>query len=64
MILMRDLVRTAYLHPYFNMGDLTVVQENGPMIMFFISMAVVSAAIFYVLGLARSAGKKISSTSA
>ena len=64
MILMRDLVRTAYLHPYFNIGDLTVVQENGPMIMFFMSLAVVSAAIFYVLGLARSAEKEVSSTKA
>lgn len=59
MILMRDLVRTAYLQPYFHIRDLSVVQESGPMILFFVSLILVSAAIVWVLRLLPAAGGKI-----
>jgi hypothetical protein len=64
MILMRDLVRTAYLQPYFDIKTLTVVQESGPMIMFFMALALVSATIIYVLRLALAAEKTVSSSEA
>ena len=62
MTLMRDMVRTAYLSPYFDIRELTVVQENGPMILFFMSLALVSAAIIFVIRLALSSGNEVSSS--
>ncbi|WP_373498146.1 hypothetical protein [Desulfococcus sp.] len=61
MILMRDLVRTAYLKPYFSIRDLSVIQENGPMILFFMSLVLVSAAILWVLRLLPAAERKTAS---
>jgi len=36
MILVRDLVRVAYLKPYFSLSDLTVVPQYSPFILFLI----------------------------
>ena len=58
MILMRDLVRTAYLKPYFHIRDLMVIQESGPMILFFVSLILVSGAILWVLRLLPVAEEK------
>jgi hypothetical protein len=35
---MRDIVRTAYLQPYFSSGSLTVVSQYGAMSMFLIAL--------------------------
>ncbi|MCL7487169.1 MAG: hypothetical protein M8357_03200 [Desulfobulbaceae bacterium] len=36
MILIRDLVRAAYLRPYFSLSDLEVVSQHSPMVVFLI----------------------------
>ncbi|MDX9817891.1 MAG: hypothetical protein RBT16_03195 [Desulfococcus multivorans] len=57
MILIRDLVRTAYLNPYFTIRDLTVIQQTGPMLMFWVVLATVLTLIFYLLRRLTSAKK-------
>jgi len=57
MILMRDLVRAAYLNPYFTIRDLPEIQQAGPMFLFLGSLATVLTLIFYVLRLSTSAKK-------
>jgi hypothetical protein len=54
MILMRDLVRTAYLSPYFSPGDLTVTGEHSPLVAFLFALIIgaVAVAIMVKWGLA------------
>lgn len=58
MIMIRDIVRTAYLSPYFNVTDLKVTGQYSPFIFFAVCLAVVTGLIIYVLGLAVKAGKE------
>ena len=58
MILIRDAVRTAYLAPYFKTSDLTVIDQYGPMLFFFVSLMVVGGICVYVLQLAKMTSKE------
>lgn len=58
MVLLRDLLRTAYLAPYFSLGDLKVVPEYSPMVLFLAAFAAGIAVIVYMLKLAADAGKE------
>jgi hypothetical protein len=49
MVLVRDMVRTAYLEPYFHPRDLPVVQQLSPLILFFVSLIIVAALIWYMV---------------
>ena len=49
MVLVRDLVRTAYLAGVFHPRDLTVVPQMSPMILFFVSLVAVAGILVYVL---------------
>lgn len=60
MIFMRDLVRIAYLKPYFQMSDLVVKTEYSPMIFFFVVFAGGLAMIAYMLKLALECRKEVS----
>lgn len=51
MVLARDGLRRAYLEPYFSLGDLKVVSEYSPMILFLVSLAIGIAVIVYMLKL-------------
>ena len=58
MVLVRDLLRTAYLKPYFSPKDLKVVPEYSPMILFLVTFAVGIVIIVYMIKLSVSAGKE------
>ena len=58
MVLMRDILRQAYLAPYFSLSDLTVVRQYSPMLLFLVSFVAGIAIIAYMLKLAASAGKE------
>lgn len=58
MVLMRDLLRQAYLEPYFSLSDLTVVEQYSPMLLFLVAFAVGIGIIVYMLKLAAAAGKE------
>lgn len=60
MVLMRDMVRTAYLAPYFSLDDLPVTSEYSPLVMFFMALILGAA----VVVLAAKWGFKAASTSA
>lgn len=49
MVLVRDMVRTAYLEPVFHPGDLTVLPQAGPMVFFLISLVVVAGVLYWML---------------
>ncbi|MCW8893126.1 MAG: hypothetical protein OQL18_07385 [Deltaproteobacteria bacterium] len=59
MIFMRDLVRIAYLKPYFQLSDLTVQPEYSPMIFFLVVFAIGLALIGYMLKLAFGCRKEV-----
>lgn len=59
MILMRDLVRVAYLKPYFQLSDLTVQPEYSPMIFFLVVFVAGLALIGYMLKLAFGCRKEV-----
>ncbi|PLX99415.1 MAG: hypothetical protein C0622_10685 [Desulfuromonas sp.] len=59
MILIRDLVRTAYLEPYFSMSDLAVRPEYSPLIFFLVVFVAGLAMIAYMLKLAFSCRKEV-----
>ena len=59
MILMRDLVRIAYLEPYFQMADLTVRPEYSPLIFFLVVFAIGLALIGYMFKLVFSGRKEV-----
>ena len=52
MVLMRDMLRLAYLKPYFTPADLEVHAQYSPMIFFAISLIAGTAAIVHVIRLA------------
>ena len=52
MVFIRDIVRTAYLKPYFTLSDLTVVPQYSPMIFFLITLIAGIGLIGYMLKLA------------
>lgn len=52
MILMRDMVRTAYLKPFFEVSTLQVIPQYSPLVLFLISLAVGLAVVIYVIRLA------------
>lgn len=51
MILMRDIVRTAYLRPFFEVSELQVIPQHSPLIFFLISLVIGMAVIAYVIRL-------------
>jgi len=60
MIFMRDLVRIAYLKPYFQLSDLVVVPEYSPLIFFLVVFAIGLALIGYMLKLAFGCREEVS----
>ena len=58
MVLVRDLLRSAYLKPYFSLDSLKIVPEYSPMILFLVSFAAGIMVIIYMLKLASTAGKE------
>lgn len=52
MVVMRDMVRSAYLKSYFTLADLEVHTQYSPMIFFAISLIASIAVIVYVIRLA------------
>lgn len=56
MIGLRDLVRMAYLEPYFHPSDLEVTAQYGPMYFFLISFVIGIGAIAYMFKLHRQDG--------
>lgn len=59
MIFIRDLVRIAYLEPYFKLSDLTVQPEYSPMIFFLVVFVIGLALIGYMLKLAFGCRKEV-----
>ncbi len=59
MIFMRDLVRIAYLKPYFQLSDLVVEPHYSPMIFFLIVFAIGLTLIGYMLKLAFGCRKEV-----
>ena len=52
MVLMRDMVRAAYLNPYFTLSDLKVEPQYSPMIIFIVTLIAGIGLIGYMLKLA------------
>jgi hypothetical protein len=52
MIIMRDLVRVAYLRPYFSLADLKMVPQYSPMLVFLVIFAGGLWVIYWMLKLA------------
>jgi len=59
MVLIRDVVRTAYLRPYFHVSDLKVNPQYTPMLLFLVTLVVGIVLIVYMLKLALRAGKEV-----
>lgn len=55
MVLVRDVVRTAYLAPYFSVDQLTVQGQVSPMVVFFAFVIIGVAAVAYMLKLWKGA---------
>lgn len=60
MIFMRDLVRIAYLKPYFQLSDLIVEPQYSPLIFFLVVFAIGLALLGYMLKLAFGCRKEVS----
>lgn len=54
MVLMRDIVRTAYLKPYFSLSNLKIVPQYLPMFFFIITLIMGIGLVWYMLKLART----------
>ena len=52
MAIVRDLVRTAFLKPYFQLSDLTLVPQYSPMVVFLIALVLGLGLVGYMLNLA------------
>jgi len=52
MVLIRDMVRTAYLKPYFALSDIKVEPQYSPMILFIVTLIIGIGLIGYMLKLA------------
>ena len=59
MILIRDLVRIAYLEPYFQVSDLPLKAQYSPLIFFLVVFAAGLAIIGYMLKLAFGCRKEV-----
>jgi len=59
MIFMRDLVRVAYLKPYFQLSDLTVTSEYSSLMLFLVTFVIGLAMIGYMLKLALGCRKEV-----
>ncbi|MCP4668598.1 MAG: hypothetical protein GY849_19825, partial [Deltaproteobacteria bacterium] len=59
MALMRELVRKAYLGPYFSLSSLKVVPQYSPLIMFLCSFVVGLSVAGFILWLAAKSRKEI-----
>jgi len=59
MVLIRDMVRTAYLEPYFALSDLKVETQYSPMILFLITLMAGIGLIGYMLKLATKRKKEV-----
>lgn len=59
MIFMRDLVRIAYLKPYFKLSDIAVVPAYSSLIFFLVIFVVGLALIGYMLKLAFGCRKEV-----
>jgi len=59
MIFMRDLVRIAYLKPYFQLSDLIVEPQYSPLIFFLVVFAIGLVMIGYMLKLAFGCRKEV-----
>ncbi|MFO7666408.1 MAG: hypothetical protein R6V76_07310 [Desulfobacterales bacterium] len=49
MVLVRDMVRTAYLKPYFAVEKLKTIYQYSPMIMFLAALTVATVIIIYII---------------
>jgi len=49
MVLLRDMVRTAYLKPYFAVEKLKTIYQYSPMIMFLASLTIGTVIIIYII---------------
>ncbi len=49
MVLVRDMVRTAYLKPYFSIEKLKTIYQYSPMIMFLAALTVSTIIIIYII---------------
>ena len=58
MIILRDLVRSAYLQPYFRISDLKVIPQVSPLILFLVTLGIGLGAVVYILRLAFRAGNE------
>jgi len=59
MALVRELVRKAYLHPYFSLSSLNVVPQYSPLIMFLCSFVVGLSVVGFILRLAAKSRKEV-----
>lgn len=59
MVLMRDLVRFAYLKPYFHPADLTVTPEYSPFIFFLVVFVAGLVLVGYMIKLALGCKKEV-----
>ncbi|QTA91155.1 hypothetical protein [Desulfonema magnum] len=60
MIMMRDMVRTAYLKPFFEVSELNVIPDYSPLILFLVSLAAGISVVIYVIRLAIKSEQKTS----
>jgi len=49
MVIIRDMVRTAYLKPYFAVENLKTIYQYSPMIMFLAAVVVSTVVIIYII---------------
>jgi hypothetical protein len=59
MVIMRDIMRTAYLEPYFSLSDLKIEPQYSPMFFFLITAIIGISVITYMLRLAITSRKEI-----
>ena len=59
MIFIRDLVRIAYMEPYFQLSDLVVEPEYSPLIFFLVTFVLGLVLIGYMLKLAFGCRKEV-----
>jgi hypothetical protein len=57
MVLMRDLVRRAYLDPYFSVSSLKVIPQYSPLVLFLCSLVIGLAVVWFILKSALKTGK-------
>ena len=59
MVLMRDIVRTAYLKPFFSVSSLTLVKQYSPMILFLAVFIIGLILVAYMLKLAARGSREV-----